>query len=109
MALSPLQPDNRGNIIETDKPISPSKTLSSILRTGKLGGFIDEELAMRQFIEKAVRTARFRHLIYDDEYGCELDDLIGSDVTQELISSEIPRVVKEALIYDDRIESVGWI
>jgi hypothetical protein len=35
--------------------------------------------------------------------------LIGEDVTADLIESEIPRMVEEALIYDDRIDSVSDI
>jgi hypothetical protein len=35
--------------------------------------------------------------------------LIGEDVTADLLESEIPRMVEEALIYDDRIDSVSDI
>lgn len=43
---------------------------------------------------------------YDDEYGCELEDLIGQDVPFEFLQSEVPRVIIDALIYDDRVEDV---
>ncbi|MNP84449.1 hypothetical protein D3C76_1837600 [compost metagenome] len=33
-------------------------------------------------------------------------DLVGADVTAALLASEIPRMVEETLIYDDRIDEV---
>ncbi|MNW69579.1 hypothetical protein D3C74_486190 [compost metagenome] len=32
--------------------------------------------------------------------------MIGQDVPMELLETEIPRVITEALIYDDRIDDV---
>ncbi|QVY62994.1 DUF2634 domain-containing protein [Cytobacillus gottheilii] len=104
MALSPLLPEEE-RVVEIDNVPAPSKTYA--LGEGTIDGFIDGETALRQFISKAIRTARYRFLIYDDEYGCEIEDLIGSDVTAELLQSEIPQIITDALIYDDRIESVS--
>lgn len=91
-------------IIETEVQIEPSLTYS-LLRYS-IGGKIDGIEAIRQFIAKAIKTARNRFLIYDDQYGCELEDLIGASVTRELLEDEIPRVIYEALIDDDRISDV---
>ncbi|AND39625.1 DUF2634 domain-containing protein [Cytobacillus oceanisediminis] len=106
MALSPLQQNEELElpIDESLIPAAPSKTYA--LGTETIGGFIDDEAALRQFIAKAVRTARYRFLIYTDDYGCELDSLIGDDLSPELLQSEIPRILREALIYDDRIQDV---
>lgn len=105
MALSPLQPTDL-RIVISEAPTQPTKTYALDIDNGKLGGIIDGEQAIRQFIRKAVITARFRFLIYDDQYGCELEDLIGQDVPFELLETEIPRVIREALIYDDRVQNV---
>lgn len=67
---------------------------------------IDGEQALIQFVQKAILTPRFRYLIYNDQYGCEIDDLLGQDIPYELLESEISRFIKEALIYDDRILDV---
>ncbi|MCP1354671.1 DUF2634 domain-containing protein [Aneurinibacillus migulanus] len=110
MALSPIEPITDdiefGELTEEDIAPIPTRTYALNLETGEIGGIIDEESAIRQFIRKAILTARFRFLIYDDEYGCELEDLIGQDVPLELVQAEAPRLIYEALIYDDRVEDV---
>jgi phage baseplate assembly protein W len=70
-------------------------------------GIIDGEDAVRQFIRKALITARSTFLIYDDQYGNEIDALIGQNVNNALFDVELIRLVREALIYDERIISVG--
>lgn len=62
--------------------------------------------ALKVWIEKAIRTARYRFPIYSFQYGCELEDIIGLDLPRAVLESEVQRVIKEALIYDDRIEDV---
>lgn len=91
-------------VVETEVQIEPSLTYS--LLPNSIGGKIDGLEAIRQFIAKAIKTARDRFLIYDDQYGCDLESLIGTSVTRELLDEEIPRVITEALIYDDRISDV---
>jgi phage baseplate assembly protein W len=105
MALSPLQPEEERVEVVTPTP-EPSLTYRLDLEKGEIGGLIDGDEALRQFVSKAIRTARYRYLIYDDEYGSELEDLIGSDVTEAFLNEEIPRIIREALIYDDRIADV---
>mgnify|MGYP001425792012 CR=1 FL=1 len=105
MALSPLQPtENQSEVTTTTS--EPSRTYKLDFENGVIGDFIDDDEALRQAIVKAIRTARFRYLIYDDQYGSELEDLIGADVTDAFLNEEIPRVIREALIYDDRIADV---
>lgn len=62
--------------------------------------------ALRIWITKALLTARYRWPIYSSAFGCELEDIIGYDLPRAVLESEIPRFVREALIYDDRIEDV---
>jgi hypothetical protein len=105
MALSPLQPVEEQTETTVVTP-EPTKTYKLDFENGVIVDFIDGDDALRQFIVKAIRTARFRYLIYDDQYGSELEDLIGDDVTDAFLNEEIPRVIREALIYDDRIADV---
>ncbi|EHH5516374.1 DUF2634 domain-containing protein [Listeria ivanovii subsp. londoniensis] len=72
--------------------------------TGKM---IDGLNAIRQFVHLAIQISRFKYPIYSDDYGSELFDLItDEEATEELIENEIPRLVSEAIEFDDRIESV---
>lgn len=109
MALTPINfivnnEQQAATSVQTDE--MPSKTWSIDLEKGRLGRVVDGETAIRQYIRKAFMTARNRFLIYDDFYGEELTDLIGQNLTPNLMQVEIPRVVREAIIYDDRIASV---
>ena len=87
--------------------IESSRTWRMDLENGRLRTFIDDEEAIRQYIRKALMTSRNRYLIYDDTYGEELRDLIGQNLTQDLMNVEIPRVVREAIEGDDRIQEVS--
>lgn len=87
--------------------IESSRTWRMDLENGRLRTFIDDEDAIRQYILKALMTSRNRYLIYDDTYGEELRDLIGQNLTQDLMNVEIPRVVREAIEGDDRIQEVS--
>jgi hypothetical protein len=105
-----LIPDNETDILdeflsEETEP-QPSKTYYLDFENGRIGPMIDGDLALRQFVFKAIMTPRSRYLIYDDEYGTELEDLIGADVTDAFLQEEIPRVIRDALVYDDRIADV---
>ena len=94
--------------MEVPVQVQPSRTYALNFDTGEVGGIIDGEAAIRQAIRKAIMTARFRYLIYGYEhlYGCELEDLIGQDLPIELLNAEVPRLISEALLVDDRIEDV---
>lgn len=102
MALSPLKPTSERAVITTATP-QTSRTYSFDFDTGAVGGIINGEDAMRQAIRKAVATARWRFLIYNGDYGCEIDDI----VTEDPSDSEIERVITEALLADDRISDVN--
>lgn len=106
MPLSPLRRDEE-RFQEIPRTPAPSRTYQLDFESGEITGRkIDGEPALRQFIRKAMITARYRYLIYSSEYGCELESLLGQDISQELLKSEIQRVITEALIVDDRVVSV---
>ena len=105
MAIIPESLEEIENdVLETVLELQPSLTYRIV--GDRIIGRVDGKEAVQQFIAKAIRTAWNRFLIYDDQYGCELEDLMGANVTRELLDDEIPRVIREALIYDDRIDDV---
>jgi len=66
----------------------------------------DETTAWVMWCEKAIRTPRYRHLIYSRDHGQEFDDLIGKGYSRSLQESEIQRIVTETLIVDPRTAGV---
>ncbi|WP_429947355.1 DUF2634 domain-containing protein [Enterococcus sp. DIV1297f] len=77
----------------------PSRTYR--LQNGRIAGWIDELAAMRQAIEKVLHTERFTWLIYTDNYGVELKNLLGEEL--DLVMAEMERIVREAFSVDERI------
>lgn len=106
MALSPLKKPKDERVLKRTRKLRPSQTYSFDFDTGLFGEPIDGIAALRQFIRKAIATPRFRYLIYNGQYGCEIEKLIGQDLPLPLLQSEISRLIREALIYDDRIKDV---
>ncbi len=87
---------------DTELELDASKTYRVL--NGRVVGWIDNKQALRQAIEKLLHTERYMYEIYTDEYGIELQALIGENF--DLVEAEIGRIIKEALLADDRIVSV---
>lgn len=64
--------------------------------------------ALTVWIEKALRTARYRYLVYTPNYGSELEAFIERQppLTQALLEVEVERLCREAIGYDDRIREL---
>ncbi|RCX22613.1 uncharacterized protein DUF2634 [Fontibacillus phaseoli] len=56
--------------------------------------------------QKAIRTPRYRHLIYSRDYGQEFEELIGRGYSRAVQESEIQRIARETLLIDPRTASV---
>ncbi len=65
----------------------------------------DAVTALKQTIYSILNTERFEHLIYSWNYGVEFKELIGENETY--VIPELERVIKEALLQDDRITDVN--
>lgn len=106
MPLSPLQ--SREERYEEVKSLPlPSRTYVLDFASGQVAEkSMDGIEAIKQSIEKAILTARYRYLIYNSQYGCEIKALLGQDISPQLLQSEITRVITEALKEDDRIQAV---
>ena len=82
----------------------PSKNYRMHLDRGIINGCCDSLEAMRQVVFKILNTERYQHIIYSWNYGIELLDLYGEPVAY--VCSELQRRITEALVQDDRIDSV---
>lgn len=85
----------------------PSKTYRLDLDGKRIRGSVDGLEAVKQAIDKALRTARYKNLIYDSDYGSELLSVIQSQGTRELIETSFPKLIEEALSGDARILGVS--
>lgn len=86
------------------------KTGDFVIRDGKLVKIEDIE-ALKIWIEKILRTEKFKFKVYEkedkNEYGITIQDLItGYNYQKEFIESEIKREVTEALLKNALIDSL---
>lgn len=82
----------------------PTFTYRLDYENDKMYGYVDNQEAMKQVIYKILNTERYNHVIYSDNYGVELRDLIGEHIAYVIPEAE--RRIREALIWDERITSV---
>lgn len=90
--------------INLKSKIQSSKNYKMNFGSNIISGFITDIEAMKQVIWKILNTERYQYQIYSWNYGIELVDLFGEPV--DYVCSESERRIKEALIQDNRIESI---
>lgn len=94
--------DNEQETLEIEEQTLPSLTYRVV--DGRVRGMIDDLDAIRQAVEKILRTERFVWPTYDDQYGNDLLELIGKSMPYA--KAEVGRMITEALQGDDRIDGV---
>lgn len=82
----------------------PSLTWKLDLENKRITQMIDGLEAVKQAAFIILETERFQYLIYSFDFGSELEGLIGKSPL--FVQSEIRRLIKEALLQDDRITDV---
>lgn len=111
-----MLPDNTGDPLADEDIIDgidddPSFELQSYpnktyrLGNGTIGGYVDGTEAIRQAIHCILNTEADRYLIYEEDYGIELEDLYG--MPQEFVISELQMRFEDALLQDERIQSLN--
>ncbi|MEC0310191.1 DUF2634 domain-containing protein [Paenibacillus lautus] len=99
-------PETDENLLDEsleDQP-QPSLTWHIDFDKGLIIGKTDGLAAIQQAVFKVFQTDRFWYDIYSFDYGHELTLLLGS--SPEFVQSEATRMIQEALLPDDRIDSV---
>jgi hypothetical protein len=94
-----------GNVREIKVISSPTNTYNLNTDTNRIRSSVDGLKAMEQYVFKVVNTERYKYLIYNWNYGIELQDLFGKPIP--FVKAELIRRITEALITDDRVLSVG--
>ena len=102
MGFLPASADMITNVSEAAQ--MPSKSYRMMIEDERIIGSIDQLDAVAQACYKILNTERYAHIIYGWNYGVELQELFGKPIPY--VYSELPRRIREALLNDDRVESV---
>lgn len=95
-------PVNQIDTVQINETVFEDRTYR--LYEDKIQGTIDGIEALQQAIVKILSTEKYEYPIYSFDYGVEWKKLLGKDV--DYVKIEFKRLVKEALLNDDRIEDV---
>ena len=82
----------------------PSETFKILVDKKRVIGRCDDLEAIKQAVYLMLNVERYNYIIYSDNYGVELIDLIGQPIPYVL--PELKRRITECLTQDDRITSV---
>ena len=93
------------NLINQLDEQMPSYTYNINRNTNRISGYIDDKDAIIQAIYLILQTERYESMIYNWYYGVEVDGLIGKN--KDYVTSELQRVIREALTEDDRVTEVS--
>lgn len=94
------------DVISVDLTLDEEAETSLTYKTTKdnIQGYTDNIDALQQAIYKELSTEKYEHVIYDFDYGIELESLIGKDPIY--VKIELKRRIQECLLKDERIETV---
>lgn len=93
--------------LDTERAVGRYSDGTEVVYHGRIMGYTDGQAAVRQAIRKALITPRFKCLIYDSQYGSEIEEAVtADDATREYVRSVIPGFVEDCLKPDTRILGV---
>ena len=101
--MTPIQ-ETEIDMEKLEKRTMPSLTWRINEEKAEVRGETDELDAMRQAVSKILQTERYRYAVYDWNYGVELEDLYGKNVSY--VIPELKRRIEDALLADDRVTVV---
>lgn len=79
-----------------------------IIESGKFK-IVEDNEALKVWIYKVVKTERYKYIIYNDDFGTEINKYIGKNYTRGYTESEIVRDIKEALLINEYILEIKKI
>lgn len=92
------------DISQLDTRPQPGYTYRLDLNSKRIVGMVDGLSGVIQAIYKILYTQRYAWLIYNWDYGMELEQYLGMDFNYVL--ADLERSVTEALLIDDRIVEI---
>lgn len=94
--------------VEQEEELEVPKEFGVDFMTGQLTGKVVEGTeAVKVWCYLALRTARYVFFICSWDYGNEMENLYGKGYSEEHIESEAKRMIKECLLVNPYIETVG--
>lgn len=96
--------DEDEELIEGEAPPAPARSWAIDFDRGRITEPCDGAESLQDWIHTALKVVRFEHEIYSEDFGSELDSLIGMPI--DWCEAEAKRLITEALEIDDRIDSV---
>lgn len=93
---------NAADLVTSDN--QTSNTYGMKISKERIKGTVTELDAIAQACYKVLNTERYAYCIYSWDYGVELQDLFGKPIPY--VFAVLPTRIKEALLQDDRIDSV---
>ena len=81
-----------------------TKTYKFDMVNKRIVGWTDGLDAYKQAAEKALKTKRYGHVIYDGNYGSSIENYVGEDF--DFINSGIQREIYDTLSQDDRFVAI---
>lgn len=87
---------------EIEQTAAPSLTYR--VDGNRILGQVDGLNAMVQAVQKVLNTELWSYVIYGDDYGVELDRLIGKEF--DFVKSDLERTITSCLEVDDRFISL---
>lgn len=94
----------RERVVNLNNEENQNPTLTFQIANGRIRNKFDGLGAMVQAVDKILKTERFVFPIYTDQYGNDLNDLLGKNLGYAKVEAE--RMVKEALLADERVIKV---
>ena len=89
---------------ELKRTVAPSRTYKLDLSSQRIAGMVDGVGAVAQMVYKVLCTERYAWLIYDWDYGMELEQYLGQNM--DYVAADFHQSVIDALLVDDRIVDV---
>lgn len=92
---------------QTADVITMPKEYGLDFKTGQLTGEIVEGIeAIKVWIWNCLHVQRFRHPIYSWDYGADLEQYIGQEVTQEFLNTDCEDEIRETMLVNPYITDI---
>ena len=95
--MTPIQ-ETEIDMEKLEERTMPSLTWKINEEKAEVRGETDELDAMRQAVSKILQTERYRYAVYDWNYGVELEDLYGKNVSY--VIPELKRRIEVTAVTD---------